>query len=46
MGPLAKLACRGTVKEFERQFRRAQERGEIPADMEIQQLLAVLEGKA
>jgi len=46
MGPLAKLACRGTIREFERQFRKAQERGEIPPDMQIEQLLAVLEGKA
>jgi peptide deformylase len=46
MGPLAKLACRGAVKEFERQFRRAQERGEIPPDVQIEQLLAALEAKA
>jgi peptide deformylase len=45
MGPLAKLACRGAVKEFERQFRKAQERGEIPPDMQIEQLLTALETK-
>lgn len=45
MGPLAKLACRGEIKEFERQFRRAQERGEIPPDAQIQQYLNALEAK-
>jgi peptide deformylase len=45
MGPLAKLACRGEIKEFERQFRRAQERGEIPPDAQIEQYLKELETK-
>lgn len=42
MGPLAKLAARGTLKEFERQFRKAQERGEIPPDVEIEKSLAAM----
>jgi peptide deformylase len=46
MGPLAKLASRGTVKDFEREFRRAQERGEIPKDAEIEKVLASLEAEA
>lgn len=46
MGPLGKLASRGAVKEFERQFRKAQERGEIPPDLQIEQVLTALEGKA
>src|ERR1700692_2350299 len=33
MGPIARFAARGSVKDFERQFRRAQEHGEIPPDM-------------
>jgi len=45
MGPLARFAARGSVKDFERQFRRAQERGEIPADMEIEKVLAALESQ-
>jgi peptide deformylase len=45
MGPLAKLASRGTVKDFEREFRRAQERGEIPKDTEIEKVLASLEAE-
>jgi peptide deformylase len=32
MGPIAKLASRSSLKDFEREFRRAQERGEIPPD--------------
>ena len=40
MGPIARLASRGKLKEFEREFRRAQERGEIPPDAEIEQALA------
>jgi peptide deformylase len=39
MGAIAKLACRGTLKEFERDFRKAQQRGEIPSDAELQKLL-------
>jgi len=30
MGAIAKLSSRGTLKEFERDFRKAQQRGEIP----------------
>jgi peptide deformylase len=43
MGPIARFAARGSVKDFERQFRRAQERGEIPPDMELEKFLAALE---
>jgi peptide deformylase len=43
MGPIARFAARGSVKEFERQFRRAQDRGEIPPDMELEKFLAALE---
>jgi hypothetical protein len=39
MGAIAKLACRGTLKEFERDFRKAQQRGEIPSDADLQKLL-------
>jgi len=46
MGMVSKLAARSSIKDFERQFRKAQERGEIPADFEIEKLLTVLEGKA
>jgi len=46
MGMVSKLAARSSIKDFERQFRRAQERGEIPPDFEIEKLLTVLEGKA
>jgi peptide deformylase len=34
MGPIARLASRGSLKEFERDFRKAQERGEIRPDIE------------
>ena len=46
MGPLAKLAAKGAVKNFEKEFRQAQERGEIPADLELEKVLAALEGQA
>jgi peptide deformylase len=46
MGPIARLAARACVKKFEKAFREAQAKGEIPPDMEIEKLLAVLEGKS
>ncbi|HLJ92224.1 MAG TPA: peptide deformylase [Gemmataceae bacterium] len=46
MGPIAKMASRGEVKRFEREFRRAQERGEIPPDADLNQMLEVLERSA
>ncbi|HZU35014.1 MAG TPA: peptide deformylase [Gemmataceae bacterium] len=42
IGPLAKLAARGQIKEFEQEYRKAQQRGEIPADAAIGQWLDVL----
>jgi peptide deformylase len=39
MGAIAKLACRGTLREFEREYRKAQERGEIPPNAELEKLL-------
>ncbi len=45
MGPIARLASRSTVKSFEREFRRMQERGELPPEAEIEKLLAALEGQ-
>jgi peptide deformylase len=46
MGTIAKLASRGSVKDFEREFRRAQEKGEIPPDAEIKRYLKALEVEA
>jgi peptide deformylase len=43
MGPIAKLASRGSLRAFEREYRRAQERGEIPPDAEIEKALNDLE---
>jgi peptide deformylase len=43
MGILARLSARSSVKSFESEFKRAQERGEIPANVEIDKLLAALE---
>lgn len=43
MGPLARLAARGAVKDFERKFREAQKKGEIPPDAEIEKTLRWLE---
>jgi hypothetical protein len=39
MGMIAKLASRTVLKEFEREYRMAQERGEIPSDEELQKRL-------
>jgi peptide deformylase len=46
MGVLARLSARGSVKQFEREFRQAQERGQIPADVELEKFLASLEAQA
>jgi peptide deformylase len=46
MGPIAKLASRSSVKNFERLFRRAQEKGDIAPEVEIEKLLAALESQA
>ena len=43
MGPIARLSSRSSVKSFEREFRRMQEKGEIPPDLEIEKVLAALE---
>ena len=45
MGLLGKMSARGSVKKFEKEFREAQKAGEIPADVELEKLLAALEGK-
>src|SRR5262249_44583830 len=39
MGAIAKLASRGALKEFEREFRKAQQRGEIPPDADLEKVL-------
>jgi len=46
MGTIAKLGSRSALKAFERTYRRAQERGEIPAEAEIERLLKALEAEA
>jgi peptide deformylase len=43
MGPIARLSSRGTLKEFERKFRQAQERGDIPPNADIERSLAAME---
>jgi peptide deformylase len=43
MGTIAKLASRGALKEFERDYRRSQERGELPADAELEKAMAALD---
>jgi peptide deformylase len=46
MGTIARLSSRGVVRSFEHDFRRAQDKGEIPPDAEIEKLIAALEGQA
>lgn len=43
MGPIAKLSSRSAIKEFEKDYKKAQEKGEIPPDPEIEKLLDALE---
>ena len=43
MGPISKLSCRGALQQFEREYRRAQQRGEFPPDPEIEKMLSDLE---
>ena len=45
MGPIAKLTSRTAMKNFEREFKKAQEKGEIPPEVEIEKLLASLEAQ-
>jgi peptide deformylase len=42
VGPVARLACRGAIKDFERKYRKAQERGEIASDVDLKKLLDAL----
>jgi peptide deformylase len=46
MGAIAKLTSRGEIRKFEREFHRAQERGEIPSNAELEKFLAALETQA
>jgi peptide deformylase len=46
MGTIARLSSRSSVKKFEQDFRRAQERGDIPPDAELEKLLGALEADA
>jgi peptide deformylase len=46
MGPIAKLSSRSTLKKFEHDYKKAQERGEIPPEAEIQKTLVALEAQA
>ena len=43
MGPLGRMASKSALKEFERQYRDAQKRGEIESDEEIRRRLKELE---
>jgi peptide deformylase len=46
LGPIGRLAARGALREFEYLYQRAQKRGEIPPDAEIEKLLSELEKAA
>jgi peptide deformylase len=46
MGPIAKLASRGSLKEFEAEFRKARDKGEIPSDAELELLRVELSKQA
>ncbi len=42
-GPIAELAARGQLRAFEAEYRKAQEKGEIPVDDELEAALIALE---
>src|SRR5262249_16249024 len=46
MGPIARLASRAALRQLEQEYRRGQERGEIPPEAEIERLLVALEASA
>jgi peptide deformylase len=46
LSTIGKLASRSTLREFERDYRRSQERGEVPPDPEIEKMLTALEALA
>jgi peptide deformylase len=46
IGPIARLASRNTLKEFERNYKKAQARGEIAPDAELVRQLQMLENQA
>jgi peptide deformylase len=46
MGPIARLASRSSLRDLEREYRRAQERGEIAPDEELEKQLNDLEKQA
>jgi peptide deformylase len=46
MGALAKISARGDLRRFEADYKKAQERGDIPADDELQRVLIELEAQA
>ncbi len=46
MGTIARIASRSALREFEREYRKAQERGDIPPDAKIEEDLAALAGLA
>jgi peptide deformylase len=45
MGPIGKMSSRGALRAFESDYRKAQERGEIPSDDDIAKTLASLEAE-
>jgi peptide deformylase len=46
LGPIGKLSARAALREFEHDYAKAQERGDIPPDPEIEKRLTDLEGAA
>lgn len=45
MGLIASMSSRGALREFDREYRKGQERGEIPPDAEIEKMLIVMEAE-
>ncbi len=43
MGPIARLAARSELHDFEREYRKAQEKGEIPSNADLKKTLEILQ---
>jgi peptide deformylase len=43
LGPIGQLASRGELAAFEQEYKKAQKRGEVPPDADIERVLTELE---
>jgi len=46
MGMVSRISARGSIQKFEHDYKRAQEKGDIPPDADLEKVLSVLESQA